>query len=69
MQASHICALQTSQKGRPMCERIKIFRNNGSTTPRFFWLRDGKRLQRLLVKVTTVRQLDDHCLTFRVRRF
>jgi hypothetical protein len=55
------------------------------TTPRFFRLRtlDGgsaqarrqgpqasrKRLQRLLVKVTTVRQLDDHCLTFRLRRF
>ena len=25
-----------------------------------------KRLPRLLLKVTTVRQLDDHCLTFRV---
>ena len=28
-----------------------------------------KRLQHVLGKVTTVRQLDDHCLTFRVRRF
>ena len=78
----HLCLADFAKRATddPLLRKILVLSH---TTPRFFGYgrlmeaqlrRQGpraprKRLQRLLVKVTTVRQLDDHCLTFRVRRF